>query len=101
MKTTKEAYLDHKAALDARIQVRYDAVPAHIKEDIIEAFLWARETLTKKEGEGHIFSIYANKDGTLGCAFAKPQWSGDHSWTGMETAEEAVVMSVVSYLEGG
>lgn len=93
--------LSHKEALDARIQARYDTIPSYIKEDLREAITWAEETLTKHEGAGHHFSVYANKDGTLGCAFSKPQWSGDHSWTGMDTAEEAIVMSVVSYLEGG
>lgn len=88
------------AALEARITERYDAVPAYVKEDIVEACVWARDVLTRHEGGGHQFQIVADHDGSFCCAFAKPSWGGEHPGGWMPTVEEAIVMSVCEYLCG-
>lgn len=89
-----------KAALEARVQATYDAVPVHVREDIVEAALWARDTLMRKEGEGHDIQLSAEPDCTMVCSFAKPSWGGDHCGRKMDTASEAIVMAVCEYLEG-
>jgi hypothetical protein len=78
----------------------YKNVPDFIKENLVEACIWARNTLTDYEGLGHILEISANKDGLLCCSFAKLQWPGDHCGSYMETASQAVIISVCEYLNG-
>lgn len=84
----------------AKANAAYEAVPDHFKEDVIDAAIWARETLTQHEGGGHHFEISAEKDGLLSVSFAKPRWAGDHSGEPMPTAAEAFVMAVCEYLNG-
>ena len=83
-----------------RIQTAYDAVPEHVRDDICEAVVWAKDTLMKLEGEGHLFYITGTKEGKVCCSFAKPEWSGDHCGRPMEYGAPAVVMAVCEYLEG-
>lgn len=79
----------------------YDALPDHLKSDMIEAAIWARETLTKHEGSGHHFELIAHDyEGTLSCNFAKAEWAGDHSGSYMGTAAEAICIAVCEYLGG-
>ena len=78
----------------------YNSVPECIREDIVEAGIWAREFMLRKEGEGHEFFVTANKDGTVCCSFAKPEWAGDHSSRGMEHGAQAIVMAVCEYVAG-
>lgn len=76
----------------------YEDIDLYIKEDLVEAAIWARDTLMKHEGEGHHFELSANSEGLLCCSFAKPSWPGDHSGSYMPTAAEAIVMSVCEYM---
>ena len=85
-----------KAAADAA----YAAVPEHVREDIVEAGIWARDVLMRREGEGHCIYVTAAKDGLVVCSFAKPEWSGDHSGTPMGHGAEAIVMAVCEYFAG-
>jgi len=78
----------------------YENVPDYIKEDVVEAGIWARNYMMRKEGEGHQFFVTANKDGTVCCSFAKPEWAGDHSSRGMAHGAEAIVMAVCEYING-
>jgi len=78
----------------------YDGLPTHIKEDVVDAGLWARDTLMREEGEGHIINVTANDKRECSCSFAKPEWGGDHSGPYMELASEAIVMAVCTYLNG-
>ena len=89
-----------KEDLERRIQSAYDEVPTYLKEDFVEAAIWARDTLRDHEGKGHHFELSPEPDGTLACSFAKPEWPGDHCGRGMETAAEAIVRAVVEYLNG-
>lgn len=83
-----------------KILEMYESVPEHIREDIVEAGIWARDYMMRKEGEGHEFFVTANKDGTVTCSFAKPEWAGDHSSRGMEHGAQAIVMAVCEYVNG-
>jgi hypothetical protein len=92
---------------EARIQSQYEAVPEHIREDLVEAAIWAREVLTRHEGGGHHFEISAYctlvdgqfvRDGSLQCSFAKASWAGDHCGQPMDSAAEAIVRAVCEYL---
>jgi hypothetical protein len=78
----------------------YNSVPEYIREDIVEAGIWAKEFMLRKEGEGHEFFVTANKDGTVCCSFAKPEWAADHSSRGMEHGAQAIVMAVCEYVNG-
>jgi hypothetical protein len=84
-------------ALKDQIFAMYANVPSEITEDLYEAVVWAKETLTKFEGEGHIIDVGVHEDG-VSCSFAKPQWSGDHSSDAFESGAEAVVFSVCDYI---
>lgn len=83
-----------------KARLMYDALPANVKEDVLEALLWARDTLRDREGSGHCFVITGDRDTMLSCSFAKPQWSGDHSGSAMDTDAQAVCTSVCEYLCG-
>jgi hypothetical protein len=87
-------------SIESRIQTMYDGIPEHIKEDICEATVWARETLTNYEGAGHCIYVTAKSNGLVVCSFAKPEWPGDHCGRGMEHGAEAIVMAVCEYLCG-
>ena len=87
--------------LETQIEAMYDGVPEYIREDVVEAGIWARETLTNKEGSGHAIYIFGTKDGMVECSFAKPSWPGDHCGSPMESGSEAIVMAVCEYLCGG
>lgn len=75
----------------------YESVDEEIKEDIVKALSWATKTLTELEGSGHIFTLTASKNLVV-CAFAKPEWSGEHYGEGMFHGAEAVVMAVAEYV---
>lgn len=81
-------------------QAMYAAVNDYTKEDLALAIDWARNSLLKAEGEGHIFNVTANKEGKVQCCFSKPEWAGEHSSSYMESGSEAVVMAVCEYLCG-
>ena len=85
---------------DVNILAMYESIPEDTREDIVEAGIWARELLAKKEGEGHEFFVSANKDGTVSCSFAKPEWAGDHCGSGMSHGAQAIVMAVCEYMYG-
>ena len=87
--------------LEQKIQSAYQAVPDHVRDDILEALLWAKAKLTEHEGAGHQIYISAvhNKN-LVCCSFAKPEWPGDHCGRGMPHGAEAVVMAVCEYLSG-
>lgn len=91
--------------LENRIQAKYNSVDRYIKEDVGEAIKWAKETLTKHEGDGHSFYISSRQFKDSGhwgvcCSFAKPEWGGDHCSRAMQEGSEAVVMAVCEYLCG-
>lgn len=92
--------MDYKQVREQRIQEMYANVPAYIKEDICEAALWTRTTLTDLEGSGHCIYVTADEDGLVCCSFAKPSWAGDHCGRGMEDGAQAMVMAVCEYLCG-
>lgn len=96
----KQGRRSHKEIVEARTKAMYDALPQHLKDDLVDACVWARQTLMEKEGSGHDFQISGGDEG-LCCSFAKPEWSGDHSGPYMSTASEAIVAAVCSYLCGG
>lgn len=83
-----------------RILKFYEEISSDIKEDLEESLLWAKKTLTDREGSGHIFQVTANKEGLVCCTFSKPSWAGEHCSRGMELASEAIVMAVCEYLHG-
>ena len=83
-----------------RAKHAYEQLPRRLKEDFIEAGIWARDTLTKHEGSGHQFEISAGVDGSFSCSFAKPAWSGDHSGDYMRTVAEAICIAVCEYMNG-
>ena len=83
-----------------RADIFYSEIPDHIKEDLCDSILWAKNFLTHHEGGGHDFQISTNANGEFCCSFAKPEWSGDHSGRYMLTVPEAIVMSVCEYLSG-
>jgi hypothetical protein len=92
----------------------YDQVPDYTKEDTILAIEWAKDQLDKSIGPGYYIHITADRKfylsttqkatfadtGLVVCTFCKPEWSGDHSGTPMETGAEAIVMAVCEYLSG-
>jgi len=86
--------------LEARIQAAYNEVPEHIREDICEATIWARYTLTNLEGRGHEIFVTAAGDGLVCCSFAKPVWPADYCGRGMDHGAEAIVMAVCEYICG-
>lgn len=45
--------------VEARIQAAYATVPEHIKADTVDAAIWARSTLTHREGAGHEIHVTA------------------------------------------
>lgn len=87
--------------LEEKIQKSYYNVPEYIRDNICEASIWARETLTNLEGSGHSIYVTAGKNGTVVCSFAKPEWGGDHCSRGMDHGAEAIVMAVCEYINGG
>lgn len=91
---------DIRAMRRARADEAYNAVPEHIRYNMLEAITWARDTLRDHEGAGHNFEITADKDGALACCFAKPQWNADHIGDYKDSASEAIVSAVVTYLAG-
>lgn len=79
----------------------YNSISDDIKDDIYEAIVWAKTTLTNHEGSGHSFYVTASSvPGWVVCSFAKPSWSGDHCSKPMEHGAEAIVMAVCEYLNG-
>jgi hypothetical protein len=100
-------HLPVKAVIDARYakaKERYEAVPEHIREDIGEAIVWAKQTLMEHEGAGHQFYVTAASGqanaGLVVASFAKPWWNADHCSQPMEHGAEAIVMAVCEYLSG-
>lgn len=78
---------------------QYQAVDDYIKEDLLEACVWAKEQLTNLEGAGWILELLPER-GQIVCCFSKPSWAGDHSGPMMETGAQAVVMAVCTYRAG-
>ena len=90
-----------KHSLDnPKVAAAYMNAPEHVKSDLVEAAIWARDTLRDKEGSGHNFQIHAEKNGMLTCSFAKAEWSADHCGDEMEEASSAIVLAVCEYLNG-
>lgn len=87
-------------ALETRILADYDAVPEYIRDDIVEASVWARKKLTQHDGAGHQIYVTADTKGLVVCSFAKPSWPRDHCGRGMDHGAEAIVMAVCEYLNG-
>lgn len=88
-------------ALEKKIQEMYASVPEHIREDMVEAAIWARDTLMRHEGAGHLIHVTAHHaNATVVCSFAKPEWAGDHCGRECEEAAEAIVIAVCEYLCG-
>ena len=88
---------------EERILAYYNNVHEFIREDIIEAAKWAKQTLCIHEGSGHIFQIYGTMTGgelMVACSFSKPEWPGEHSSRSMETGSEAIVMAISEYING-
>jgi hypothetical protein len=90
----------HFEMCEKRTLARYDAVPDEVKTHVLKALRWAKDHMMRKEGEGHLFSLYRKKDGSIGCAFMKPEWSADHCSDGMPTGAEAIVRAVCEYESG-
>lgn len=86
---------------EAAIQKAFADVPDYVKEDVVEAAAWAKETLTNHEGSGHCFDIFPDKSGGLVFNFHKPAWAGDHTGRHMPYGGQAIVMAVCEYLNGG
>jgi len=84
----------------AKADEMYRNTPQEVREDIVEAAIWARETLTNHEGSGHSIHVMGQVNGQCFCCFAKPEWGGDHSGSSMDTGAEAIVMAVCEYLSG-
>jgi hypothetical protein len=84
---------------DATVK-RYDSVPSAAKKHVMKAWRWAKDHLQRKEGAGHRFGLVRNNDGSISCAFAKPQWNADHCGEGMPTGAEAIVRAVCEYESG-
>jgi hypothetical protein len=88
-------------SIEARIKTMYDAVDDDIKENLVDAAIWARKTLTDHEGKGHILEITdASSRGFVVCSFMKPEWAGDHCGQPMETGSQAIVRAVCEYMCG-
>ncbi len=85
--------------LEQKIMDMYNSVPEYTKEDIGEAYKWAKHTLTQHEGAGHDIRVYGAYN-LVECSFAKPSWAGDHCGRGMEHGAEAIVMAVCEYMCG-
>ena len=84
----------------SRADDMYAHVPDFVKEDLYEALVWARNTLTEHEGSGHQFNVLGDRDMMMYGNFAKPSWAGDHTGRPKETAAEAIVIAVCDYLNG-
>lgn len=84
--------------IEDQIQNAYNNVPLEIRGDLHRSIMWAVQTLTDYEGSGHEFNITVVGKKLLSCSFAKPEWGGDHSGRGMETASESIVMAVCEYI---
>jgi hypothetical protein len=93
---------DFRDALYQTAVERFNAVPEAIREDLVEALIWARDTLRDKEGAGHDFQLSPDgvNEGTMCCSFAKPEWPGDHCGPYRGQASHAVIMAVCTYLCG-
>jgi hypothetical protein len=99
-KTKNPALRAHFERCEIATQAKYDKVPEDVKKHVFTAWRWARDYLMRKEGEGHHFVLSREKDGSICCAFAKPEWSGDHCGEGMPTGAEAIVRAVCEYDSG-
>lgn len=97
---SKLHYTNKNKELENKIQEMYYNVPEHIREDIVEASIWAKDTLTKHEGEGHLIHLSTDSKGSIVCSFAKPSWSGDHCGRPMNDGAEAIVVAVCEYMCG-
>lgn len=87
------------AAQERAVVAALEAVPLEVRGHVRKALRWARERLMRREGAGHGFALVRDRRGIV-CAFAKPQWSGDHCGTPQRTGAEAVVRSVLEYEAG-
>tara|TARA_R110000851_G_scaffold59347_9_gene137384 strand:- start:2093 stop:2410 length:318 start_codon:yes stop_codon:yes gene_type:complete len=74
--------------------------PVEVRDDLELALKWARKTLRKHEGAGHVFQLHSCKGEMFQCSVAKPEWLGDHVSRTMSEAPHAVVMAVCEYLNG-
>lgn len=99
-KTTNPALRAHFERCEIATQAKYDKVPEDVKKNALKAWRWATDHLMRKEGDGHHFHLIRAKDGSIRCAFAKPEWGGDHLGDGMPTGAEAIVRAVCEYESG-
>lgn len=98
-----EAWTNVKSVQEKTLKMYFE-VDQYTREDLFEACKWAKKTLTDLEGPGHEMNVTGRaSDNCVSCSFAKASWGGDHSGPYMDTASEAVVMSVCGYIafEGG
>ncbi len=90
----------HFAFREQKTQALYQDVSDDIKSNALKAWRWAKNRLALIEGDGHRFVLSREKDGSICCAFAKPEWAADHCGKGMKTAAEAIVIAVCEYEHG-
>lgn len=82
------------------VQARFKALPAHLKDDIVEAALWARTVLDSCDAPGHRFQLHPAGDARVTCSINHPEWSRDHVGAAMATGSEALLMAVCDYVYG-
>lgn len=98
---------DRVSVLDNEVRaqalVMYRSVDTEVKEDLVQAIEWAQQKLTLHEGSGHIINVTTDTryPHQLTCQFSKPEWSGEHSGDPRDTASDAIVWAVCTYLCGG
>lgn len=97
---TNRAMRAHWERCETATLARYEAVPEEVKQHVLLAWRWAKEYLMRKQGAGHHFGLIRKADGSIACAFAKPEWSADHCGEGMPTGAEAIVRAVCEYESG-
>ena len=91
--------VERRVLLEQRVQAAMAATPSDVAGNVYRALRWAKDRLTRLEGEGHYFQIVRERDGYV-CAFAKPEWPGDHCSRAMPTGALAVVRAVHEYEQG-
>lgn len=67
------------------------------RADLVAAISEGAEILRDLEGSGHTF-YFSSSGNLITCNFDKPSWKADHSGPPMPNAAEAVVASVLTYI---
>ena len=91
--------MNQREMLEGRVQAAMAATPPDVTGNVYRALRWAKDRFTRREGEGHVFQIVRENGGYV-CAFAKPEWPGDHCSQVMPTGAQAVVRAVHEYEQG-